>query len=833
MNRICLLFLLLVAFSAKAQNEDNIWVMGDYAGLDFNGPAPVPIQTGMNAQNKPSASVCATNGDLLFYTNGYQIFNRNDQIMPNGDSIIFFLQPPLSGNWNYLKRPAITPMPGTSGKYYVFTTSLYNYPGVGTVGALLYSIVDMALDNGMGDVVPGQKKIILDTAGSSDGEDGYTGSTTDIKNLTIAPGDNCSNVWLTTSSADRSYIKDTMVRYRAYEITPAGINTNPVVSSFQAPFYPGVEYGGYYSSLSGNMVFSPDGASMACSHNVYDNSWSGRSWIDLLHFDPATGMFSGLKRFGDPPAAQTPGGSCWYMNLCFSPDNSKLYAGTGFGAGSSPWYGLFQFDASLTTAAAIDASRILIAPPGSWDTKLAPDGKIYVTKVYGSQFLDRIDFPNLSGAAVQYTPNAVTLLQGTATIPVMYFSNYVAKAHVHASDTVYTSTDICLPAGDSVLLVVDTGFNFLWNDGQTGRVRTVHNAGQYIAGHQFHCTWYVDTFKIIYFPDSLVTSGYSCPGQAQGIAQIYSKDGDTSLFTYTWKDQAGNILRQQQGSYGDSISGLNPGNYNLQITTSGNCDTSYEVEILPYPSSQPVFTVDSLFCTGDSVLFTNHSAGFEAWTWYFGDGSQSKYFNSKHSYSDKGSYTVLLVTTSEHCSDTARKEISVKELELELTADPALANYHDGIELTTTAPENYHILAWQPQGLFTQQHTLTQYITADSSSTYLVVGISDLGCLDTAIAEVKVNPIALVPNAFSPNGDGLNDNFFPVHTGDVLDVKIFQVFSRWGQLIWNGIGKSALKGWDGTYNGKPADVGTYYWYIEIETIFHKTDKRKGDLALIR
>lgn len=833
MNRICLLFLLFIAVNAKAQNEDNVWVMGDFAGLDFNGAIPAPIQTAMNAQNKPSASVCDASGNLLFYTNGYQIFNRNNQIMPRGDSVIFFLQPPQSGNWNYLKRPAITPVPGASGKYYVFTTSLYNYPGVGTVGALLYSIVDMALDNGLGDVVPGQKRIILDTAGTSDGEDGYTGYATDIKNLTIAPGDNCSNVWLTTSSADRSYIRDTMVRYRAYEITPAGIGTIPVISSFQAPFYPGVAYGGYYSSISGNMIFSPDGASMVCSHNVYDNSWSGRSWIDLLHFDPATGIFSGLKRFGDPPAAQSPGGSCWYMNLCFSPDNSKLYAGTGIGSGSSPWYGLFQFNVNLLTAAAIDASRILIAPAGNWDTKLAPDGKIYITNAYGYQSLDRIEFPNLTGPAVQYTSNVVNLLPGTANMPTMYFSNYVVKAHVQALDTIYTSTNICRPAGDSILLRVDTGFNFVWNDGYTGNIRTVYNAGRYIAGHQFHCTWHVDTFKIIYFPDSLVTNGFSCPDQGLGLARIYPQAGDTTLFNYTWKDQAGNILRQQQSRHGDNISGLNPGRYALQINTSGNCDTSYEVEILPYPASQPAFTADSLFCKGDTVLFTNHSSGFEAWTWYFGDGSQSNYFNPGHAYTDQGDYTIMLVTTTEHCSDTARKEISVKGLNLELAVDPALANYGDGIQLTTTASENYSVLQWQPQWLFTQQQTLTQHITADSSSTYLVVGVSDFGCIDTAVAEVKLNPIALVPNAFSPNGDGLNDNFFPAHTGDILDVKNFQVFNRWGQLIWNGVGKSALKGWDGTYNGRPADAGAYYWYIELRTIFNKTDKRKGDVTLIR
>jgi gliding motility-associated-like protein len=73
----------------------------------------------------------------------------------------------------------------------------------------------------------------------------------------------------------------------------------------------------------------------------------------------------------------------------------------------------------------------------------------------------------------------------------------------------------------------------------------------------------------------------------------------------------------------------------------------------------------------------------------------------------------------------------------------------------------------------------------------------------------------VIPNAFSPNGDGINDTWQIKLLNSFLNAKV-QVFNRQGQLVFNTKGYS--KPWDGTSNGKPLPIGTYYYVIEPEMV---------------
>lgn len=116
------------------------------------------------------------------------------------------------------------------------------------------------------------------------------------------------------------------------------------------------------------------------------------------------------------------------------------------------------------------------------------------------------------------------------------------------------------------------------------------------------------------------------------------------------------------------------------------------------------------------------------------------------------------------------------------------------------------------------------------SARYTVVGINEYGCRDTATARVNVIDGMMVPNAFSPNGDGRNDVFRIANVG-YQGVEEFRIINRWGQVVFDTI--NGTDGWDGTYKGQPAEVGTYFYSIRLRLMDGNIKVLRGDLVLVR
>ena len=127
-------------------------------------------------------------------------------------------------------------------------------------------------------------------------------------------------------------------------------------------------------------------------------------------------------------------------------------------------------------------------------------------------------------------------------------------------------------------------------------------------------------------------------------------------------------------------------------------------------------------------------------------------------------------------------------------------------------------------------------IIANEDGVVLINGTDEYGCTDTAEVSYKVKPLdygVFVPNAFSPNGDGTNDLFFPnFYMKRAYVIKTFKVFNRYGQVVYSRFNDPA--GWDGTMNnGQPAEMGNYNYFMVIEFIDGKEIKLKGDVMLLR
>jgi gliding motility-associated-like protein len=121
---------------------------------------------------------------------------------------------------------------------------------------------------------------------------------------------------------------------------------------------------------------------------------------------------------------------------------------------------------------------------------------------------------------------------------------------------------------------------------------------------------------------------------------------------------------------------------------------------------------------------------------------------------------------------------------------------------------------------------------SDLSNRVLIAGQADNGCRDTTAVVIQADACCelFVPNAFSPNGDGVNDGFSPVPHGNIQGYRL-QLFNRWGQLVFSAL--DVNDHWDGTYNGMPADAGVYFYYITAKCMEGTELIRKGDVTLIR
>jgi gliding motility-associated-like protein len=136
---------------------------------------------------------------------------------------------------------------------------------------------------------------------------------------------------------------------------------------------------------------------------------------------------------------------------------------------------------------------------------------------------------------------------------------------------------------------------------------------------------------------------------------------------------------------------------------------------------------------------------------------------------------------------------------------------------------------WVPAGSVTPANILNPIVTPTETTTYYFTVISKDGC--TAYDSVTVHVTnAMLPNAFSPNDDGLNDIFKLLPKDERVRLKDFSVYNRYGQKVF--FTRDITEGWDGYYNGTMADLDTYFYLVRY-IIGANTYSLKGDVTLIR
>lgn len=392
------LFFLLSA-PTFAQKEAAIWYFGEYAGLDFNSGSPVALTNGQLSTDEGCTTISDKNGNLLFYTDGTIVYDKAHNVMPNGNGLL--------GHRSSTQSAIIVPRPNNPNLYYIFTVdepNPYNADDndINDVdppnNGLNYSLVDLRLNNGLGDIVSTEKNIPLITYNKNNSEEVKFKCSEKV--TAVQHGDGVS-FWVITHFINTFY---------SFKVGTLGIDKNPVktVTSFNIPI------GGYNYNAIGYLKVSPNGRklAMANSSTRSTNELGPKNSVIrdtgnvlLFDFNAITGTISnGMKLIEN----SNPYG------LEFSAKSKKIYVtlnkynNEGLTIGSE----LLQFD--LKNSNIIGSKKIVnYSTNVAGALQLAIDEKIYRAGYPNTSAnttkLSVINNPELDGTSCNYIQNAIDL----------------------------------------------------------------------------------------------------------------------------------------------------------------------------------------------------------------------------------------------------------------------------------------------------------------------------------------------------------------------------------------------------------------------------------------
>jgi gliding motility-associated-like protein len=267
-----------------------------------------------------------------------------------------------------------------------------------------------------------------------------------------------------------------------------------------------------------------------------------------------------------------------------------------------------------------------------------------------------------------------------------------------------------------------------------------------------------------------------------------------------------------------TYSSTGPFNVTLTITSQYGCmkDTTQVFNTI-YPQPPADFTALPFeVCLGDSVKFIGQAANNAvSWSWILDDGNTAADANVTYTYTQARVYQVnYSYTDNRGCvSASVTKPVTVHALPI-VDAGPQLWVLQGRtIQLQATAAGNVQNFLWQVSNAapyLNYDTLLNPLCTPLTDEMYVLQGTGTGGCVAKDTTYVRILKTPVIPNAFSPNGDGVNDTWEIGYLNNYTGCTV-EVFNRNGQAVFNSIGYS--KNWDGTYKGKPLPVGTYYYVI--------------------
>lgn len=842
-TRYTLLFVLLFSsFPLLAQQKEaNVWYFGRFLGIDFNSGSPVPLTDGQLNTTEGVATICDVNGSLLFYTDGIRVWNKLHQVMPNGTGLL--------GDPSSTQSAVIVPKIGDNTRYYIFTVAQLSGPN-----GLNYSVVNMALDGGKGDIETKNTPVISNV----------------VEKITAVRHCNNKDIWVVAHGSASDI-------YYSFLVSTAGVNTTPVISH-SGVVLPGVVPPSPLDSTSlGYMKASPDGSKIAAAH------WTVN--VDVSDFNNATGVVSNTASMYVP-------GDPHYLSygVEFSP-NSKLLYSTVFytdPANAQKRNALFQYDITLGSAAAIRASKQVISQNADpIDTyaalQIAPDGKMYMAK-RAYKNIASVSNPNIYGSGCVYTASAVQYTlptqessYGLPTFVQSYFYPPDSFSHSVSCQSLTASFNYT-PASNVISVKWDfddpaSGINN--TSTANNPLHTFSAAGIYNVKLIKFTNCGTDTLRKTVSTDAININLGADTTVCTANSLLLNSAGTGSTNTFLWQD----------GSTNPTFLATTAGLYWVEASNAAGCVKRDSINVAF--KTLPVFNLgtDGPICDKDTLTLNTAISNATSYTWNTGASSPAiKAFQT-------GLYWCEVVKDGCRFRDsitiTAIKPLPVVNLGndntlcegIPVTLDASYLNStyqwqdgstnpvytvtqqgdyivqvnYNGCKKSDTVTINYILkprFSLGPDQLICQGNQVTLRPTLNpawlwswqdgsTASTYTITqpglyslsATNNCGTTSDEISVAKGLCKVYVPTGFTPNNDGKNDLFKALGTEAVTSFNM-KIFERGGQLVFETNDKN--KGWDGTLKGTGFSSSVFIYLITYKDINSPTTELlKGTLVLIR
>ncbi len=404
----------------------------------------------------------------------------------------------------------------------------------------------------------------------------------------------------------------------------------------------------------------------------------------------------------------------------------------------------------------------------------------------------------------------------------------------------------CIGSGDSSVLVVQPADSIQWfrnNVAIPGAHATrykVTQSGSYYAllfgGYGCMLTTVVQKIDIASIP----VAGFSLnkPDQCLFGNQFILKNNSTNAvgeIAYKWKFGDGNEATTRDVTY----SYKKAGKYTITMVASsiGICADSSTIDVVIYPNAVASFAANPT-CIGLPAKLVNNTVDTLgspiSYLWSFGNGQTSTLKNPPPQiYTAAGNYTVSLSVSSLQCPFPVHMATHV------LTIDrPKPATRYSLEWAVINLPLDLHARAfgdtvlWNPAVNLNDAASFNPVFKGATEQEYTIDIKTKTGCVTTDTQMVKlVKSIEIfVPNAFTPNGDGNNDDLKPTFYG-IKQLKYFRVYNRWGQMFYQT--QTIKQGWDGTFKNVKQEMQTLVWVLEAIGVDGNTYLRRGTTILVR
>jgi gliding motility-associated-like protein len=349
----------------------------------------------------------------------------------------------------------------------------------------------------------------------------------------------------------------------------------------------------------------------------------------------------------------------------------------------------------------------------------------------------------------------------------------------------------------------------------------------------------LDTIHITVNPKPIATATNSTTNSVTCSGTNVTLTGGAAGYPhYNWSGPAGYTSTNQNNTLNNVQT--NPTNtYTLVVTNSFNCTDTATTSFTINQTPGNAVTNNVKTCTGGTL--TLNATGNGTINWY-SNAALTNLVGTGATFNPtvpSGTTTIfyVVVTSTNNCVSATTSTVSVGNYNVQVMATastyngnaPLAVNFAGQIVGSTNTSYSWTLGDNATSTLQNPSHT---YNSGGDYTVILSGTDSASSCVDTAMLTIHVTDemVVVIPNVFTPNGDGINDGFF-VTTKGVKNIEGF-VMNRWGQLMFEWTGLNSV--WDGRApNGNPETEGTYFYVVTATSFSGKTEVFKGPLTLIR